>query len=248
MGIFSFLKNKNKDSQEPLPVLKTDMHSHLIFDVDDGAKTLEDSVQLIRHLQKMGYEKLITSPHIMGDFYKNSAENLLPKLEIIREELLRQNIDVELDCAAEYYLDEFFISKLKKREPLLTFGDNYVLFETSFMTKPNQLYEVIFDLLSNGYKPVFAHPERYIYLHGSLDQYMEIKEKGVFFQLNLNSLTGYYSKEVKKAAEKLIDQKMVDFLGTDCHNMKHVGVLKRSREEKYYGKALRLPLINKEIL
>ena len=246
MGLFSFLnKETNLELENPLIV---DLHSHLIFDVDDGSKSIENSIELISGLSKLGYKKLITTPHIMGDFYRNSKENLFPKRDIIREELKKNNINIQFECAAEYYLDESLISKLKSNENLLTFGDNYVLFETSFMNKPNQLYEVIFDLLANGYKPILAHPERYLYLHETFEHYQELKEKGVLFQMNINSINGYYSKPVKKIAEKLISEKMINFLGSDCHNIKHVDNLEKTFSEKYFKKAMTLPLLNNSLL
>ena len=176
MGLFSRIFPKKELTIEPvdLSFLRNDIHSHLIFDVDDGSKSIEDSIELIRSLYNFGYKKLITTPHIMSDFYKNSKDNLFPKRDLIREELVKQNIDIEFECAAEYYLDEFLVQKLKSNEELLCFGSKkYVLFETSFMNSPNQIFEVIFDLLSNGYQPILAHPERYIYLHDSFEKYLE---------------------------------------------------------------------------
>ncbi len=246
MGIFSFF---GKQSLDPLAPPLTDMHSHLINGVDDGSETLDQSLELLSKFAEIGYSKVITTPHIMGDFYKNSADNLLPKRDIIREELSKRNINIEFDCAAEYYLDEFFIKMLRENKELLSFGkEKYVLFETSFMNKPIQMDEVIFELMSNGYKPVLAHPERYFYFHGSYESYQELASKGVLLQININSLTGYYSNGIKKICEKLIDDGIVHFMSSDCHNLKHFGITDQARQEKYYHKAMELPLINKHVI
>lgn len=228
--------------------LFVDMHSHLIPGIDDGSKTLEESIHLIQELQKLGYKKIITTPHIMGDFFKNSKETIVPGLTELKAGLLQLNINVEVEAAAEYYLDEWFIEKLEQNEPLLTLHGKYVLFETSYMNKPAQLHRAIFLMRSLGYIPVLAHPERYTYLYSSFDLFKEIYEMDVLFQINLNSLAGYYSKSAKAYAEKLIDNKMVDFVGTDCHGKRHLDVLATVKKTGYYQKLQKLNILNNTLI
>lgn len=215
--------------------LRVDLHSHLIPGIDDGAKTMEESVALIEALGALGYEKLITTPHIMHDTYRNTPETILGGLEAVRGELRRRGIPVELEAAAEYYLDEHFL-ELLERGDILTLGDNCVLFETSYAIRPYALHEHIYAIRARGYRPILAHPERYSYLHDSPDEYRRIREMGVFFQLNINSLAGYYSTPVKKAAEWIIDHGLVDFVGTDTHKMRHVDFLSRAQRDPYFQK------------
>jgi tyrosine-protein phosphatase YwqE len=248
--IFSFLSKKksqtNNDISIEMPM--ADMHSHLLPNIDDGAKDLEHSLSLIKHLIQLGYKKLITTPHIMQDFYKNTPEIILDKLQIVQEALTKENINIEIEAAAEYYLDEYFIDKLRKKERLLTFGNNYLLFETSFMNPSSYLNEAIFLIQSSGYRPIFAHPERYVYLFDKYKELIAIRDKGVLLQINLNSLSGYYSKESKKVAEKLIEDKLVDFVGTDCHHEKHIQSLHESKKSKHFEKLMSLPLLNSSLL
>lgn len=226
-----------------------DMHSHLIPAIDDGSKSVEESVSLVKGLIDLGYKKIITTPHIMGDFFKNSKETIFPGLKILQDKLIEEGIDIKIEAAAEYYLDEWFIEKLDKEEPLLSFGKNYVLFETSYMNASSQLHQAIFKLRSIGYTPILAHPERYTYLYGGgFDGFKEIYDMGVLFQINLNSLAGYYSKPAKVFAEKLIDHKMVDFVGTDCHGQRHLDVLRKLKTSSYYKKLNDLPLLNNSLL
>ncbi|MBC7451172.1 MAG: capsular biosynthesis protein [Cytophagales bacterium] len=227
--------------------LKVDMHSHLLPGIDDGSKTMEESIELIRTFSELGYRKLITTPHIMGDFFKNSKENILPLLEEVRAQIKLHNIPIELEAAAEYYLDEWFIEKLEKNEPLLTFGDNYVLFETSYINESTQLHQTIFLMRSAGYIPVLAHPERYVYLYDSFDEFKKIFEMDVLFQLNLNSLSGYYSKSAKIFSEKLIDQNMVHFVGSDCHGKRHLEALKRAMNTKHFRKLQYIQILNNSL-
>jgi protein-tyrosine phosphatase len=226
--------------------IKTDMHSHLIPGIDDGAKTIEDSIELIKRLMALGYKKAITTPHIMSDYYKNTPEIIHAGLEKVREAVAKENIGFELDAAAEYYLDDGFLDKLEHGK-LLTFGNNYLLFEISYINCPDNLKEIIFQMQVQGYKPVMAHPERYPFWFTKFDEYQSFREQGVLLQINANSLSGYYGFEAKRTAEKLIDKEMVDLIGTDMHNLTHAEALKKTAKEKSFKKLLDLNLINKHL-
>ncbi|MCU0447856.1 MAG: capsular biosynthesis protein [Microscillaceae bacterium] len=249
--MFSILKKigllkpqAHQQSQATLPTIQVDMHSHLLPAIDDGSKSIEESLQLIQCLVQLGYRKLITTPHIMSDFYKNTPEIIDTKLKELQKALQDQQIAVEIEAAAEYYFDEWFIRQVRNGDKLLTFGDNYLLFETNFYNKPAQLFEVIFDLQSQGYKPVFAHPERYIYLQSDFKILEKIAERGVFLQLNLNSLSGYYDKPAQDFAEKMLDRKFVHFVGSDCHSSRHIEALKRTQTKKSFAKLAEFELLN----
>ncbi|MCB2376288.1 capsular biosynthesis protein [Hymenobacter sp. BT635] len=231
--------------------LEVDMHSHLLPGLDDGAETMEQSVELLRAMQALGYRKLIMTPHIMGDFFKNTPTGIQAALQLLRDAAAAAGItNIELECAAEYYLDEWFQHKLDSQEPLLSFGgDNkYVLFETSYINEPFNFAETVFNLKSAGYQPVLAHPERYTYFYGRFAELEKVRESGVLLQVNLNSLAGYYSAGAKRVAEKLIDAGLVDLLGSDAHNLKHTDtLLNKVLPTPYLKKALALPLLNSSL-
>ena len=218
---FKKLLNKPQRDRETLLV---DIHSHLIPGIDDGSRTMYESIELIEAFKEMGYKKLITTPHIMQHRYRNSSEIILEKLEYLKDALLDHEIDIEIEAASEYYLDEYFRALIKKKE-ILTFNDNYVLFEISYSRAPNNLWEIIFELETSGYRPVLAHPERYLFMHDDFEAYEALKEHGVLFQLNINSLAGQYSKSIQKMAQKLVDRGMVDFLGSDVHELSQTETL-----------------------
>jgi protein-tyrosine phosphatase len=232
MSILSniFGSSRLKDPVD-LSAVGTDMHSHFIPGIDDGAKTLEDSLNLIRSMQELGYKKLITTPHIMADYYKNTPEIINKGLEEVRAELRKNNVNIQLEAASEYYLDFDFERKMNE-EALLTLGKNYVLFEVSYMHPPENLNNIIFQLILKGYKPVLAHPERYNFWHNDFEKYKEIIDKGALLQMNINSLTGYYSIPTKKIAERMIKEGMVSFLGSDCHHAGHINLLQKVVYEK----------------
>lgn len=247
MSFLSALLGKKKKVHIP-DFLFVDMHSHLLAGIDDGSKSLDESVGLILRLKDLGYKKIITTPHIMGDMYRNTPEIILNALQLLKARLIEDKIDIDIEAAAEYYLDEWFIEKLTKGEKLLTFGQKYVLFETSFMNEPSQLHQAIFLMRTLGYTPVLAHPERYLYLYADFNAFKKIYDMDVLFQVNLNSLMGYYSKAAKLFAEKLIDNNMVDFVGTDCHGDRHLDVLKHVKTSTYYKKLIDSKILNNSLL
>jgi len=238
MGLFgNIFKKKQEYPAADLSVLKTDIHSHFIPGIDDGASNMEHSLELIRGMQKLGYKKLITTPHIMGDFYRNTPEIIRSGLKDLRDACKKENIEIELDAASEYYIDYEFLTKIKEKE-LLTFGKNYVLVEISFLSEPPMLGEAVFNMLTSGYQPVLAHVERYVHWHQNFGRYEELKSRGVLLQLNINSLTGYYSPEVKKMAEQLIEAGMISFLGSDCHHTNHIDLMNACLKEPYLHQLL----------
>ena len=237
----------------PLAVLGADMHSHLLPGLDDGAETLAHSLDLLRELRTLGFRKLVMTPHIMGDFFKNTPEGIRAALAALRAAAAEAGLgDVTLECAAEYYLDEWLGRKLAAGTELLTFGgeQRYLLFETSYMNEPFNLKSTIFELQAAGYRPVLAHPERYTYLYGRFAEIEKLREKyGVLLQLNLNSLAGYYSVAARKVAEKLVDGGLVDFVGSDTHHLRHTATLgTKTISSPYFHKLLALPLLNSSLL
>jgi len=237
----------NISPTEKTPFIYTDIHSHLLPGIDDGAKTYDESIELIKRLVALGYKKIITTPHIMSDFYRNTPDIIHSKLQKLRTKIKEHNVNIEIDAAAEYYMDDWFINQVNVQKPLLTFGDRFLLIETSFMSKPYQFFDTIFKLQTQGYKPILAHPERYTYLQDDFNLVEKIHQKKIFLQINLNSLDNYYGKAAQKLAEKLIDKKMVHFVGSDCHGKRHLDSLQKVQKKKYYLKLKKLSLVNNEL-
>lgn len=238
MGLFSHLFSKGKLSTPvDLSVLQTDMHSHLIPAIDDGSDSLETSMELIRGMVDLGYKKIITTPHIQGEFYQNTPSIILVGLEKVKREMKKHFIHVEIEAAAEYLIDDKFEEKYKTGK-LLTFGDHYLLVEFSYFNEHPNWKKYFFDLQVDGYKIILAHPERYSYFFRNPKKYDEIKDRGVLLQLNLLSLTGYYTADVKKVAEKLIDLGMYDLVGTDMHNNIYMQWSQNARSEVYLQKLI----------
>lgn len=215
--------------------IMVDMHSHVLPGIDDGAKTPQDSVILIRKMMELGIKKIIATPHVMIDFYRNTPETINNALEILKAELVKENIDIPIEAAAEHYFDETFEARVTEGK-LMTMGDNYALFEFSFINQPPNAISVIQKMNDMGYKPILAHPERYPYL--DLEQFKNLHNWGCNFQLNTISLTGYYGKESKKLAETLIDNELIDFISSDMHHPKHALAFKDALRTSYIEKLL----------
>lgn len=238
MGLFNKLFQSDKLEQPvDLSLISTDIHSHLIPGIDDGAQTIEESIDLIRSLYNLGYKKIITTPHVMSEYSKNTPAIIQSGLEKLKTTVAEAQIPMSIEAAAEYMFDEGFVKKFRNGE-LLTFGKKYVLIELSVYIPPDSLFQVLLDIKLDGFNPVLAHPERYSYWHYNFEHYVSLKDREILFQINIPSLSGYYSPEVRRITEKLIDNNMVEFAGTDLHNTIYLEQVEKSRFSKYLEKLI----------
>ena len=239
MGVLDKLFGKREAMLAPadLSVLGADIHSHFIPGIDDGSQSLEQSIELLTAMSELGYRKVVTTPHSMADGYKNTPDIILPGLEKLRAEVKRVGLNMEVDAAAEYYLDHELEQKIQRKE-VLTFGKDLLLFELPFISEPTILLQVVFAMQTQGYRPVLAHPERYGYWATDLSKLEQLKERGVLFQLNTIALCGAYGPSVKRSAEKLVDQGWYELIGSDCHRMDHIGAIKATLREPYLHKVI----------
>ncbi|WP_443937865.1 tyrosine-protein phosphatase [Pedobacter sp. MW01-1-1] len=225
--MFGLFKKKTIVPEFTFSNIRVDMHSHILPGIDDGAQNVNDSLLLANRLVSLGFEKLIATPHIMADYYRNTPDTINKALDILREALDKHQIRLEVQAAAEYYLDETLEKKVANKE-VLTFGQQYLLFELSFINTPQNLLDFIKKIQDAGYQPVLAHPERYPYFYASLEHYHQIRETGCLLQLNSIALTGYYGAGAKKIAQNLVETHLIDFIGSDMHHLKHAKALEES--------------------
>lgn len=246
MSFFGNLFGSKKANPVNFGDLVVDVHSHLIPGIDDGAPDMDATLKMLAEFERMGYEKVITTPHVMADFYKNTSEIILGGLKEVQEALASTDLKIQIGAAAEYNLDENFM-KLIEQKDLLTFGENYVLFELSFNTEPPQVNEAIFALVTAGYQPILAHVERYHYYHNDWEKVDDLKRRGALLQLNINSLSGHYGKPTRKMAEQLIEKEHIVLLGSDCHRLDHLRMMNEHKDNYYLSKAFELDLINRKL-
>jgi protein-tyrosine phosphatase len=191
--------------------LNTDIHSHILPGIDDGADSIPTSIFLLNGLKALGFEKFIFTPHIYTEFYPNDKNTVQQAYQRLRAILPNEN----MAYSAEYFLENAFNDILKNKE-IICFGQNKVLFETSTFSAPMGLEEAIFELISTGYQPILAHPERYLYF--DIKDLIKFQDMGCQFQVNLLSLQGYYGPHVKQHAFKIFERGIFDYAGTDLHN------------------------------
>lgn len=236
--MFSFFnRSKNRESavKADLGLIGTDMHSHLLPGIDDGSPDMATSLTLIKGMRDLGYKRFITTPHIMWDMYQNTKEIILAKRDEVRQALAAEGLDVEIDAAAEYFMDDHFLSLLKSEDRLLTISGNMVLVEFSLAHKPMSVKDILFEMQLKGYQPVIAHPERYVYLEHAKDFYDDLRDIGCLFQLNILSLSGYYGRSAAELAHYLIKKEYYDLAGTDLHHFRHLDALR----DGLYGAGLK---------
>lgn len=245
--MFFFKKSAADKASDLLAFMVTDIHSHLVPGIDDGVKETDTSLTFIEQLEEMGIRRIITTPHIIMDQYPNSRESITPPFTEVKQLIGEKGSDIQFSFAAEYYMDEQFAELMKS--PLLTLHDQLVLVEMSFMQAPMQLHQWLFDLKSRGYEPVLAHPERYLHYHNNYKQYEQLKEWGCLFQVNLLSLTSYYGKHIQKVAERLVEDKLIDVIGTDLHHTRHMQAIQSIGKDKKLRKLLdSYPFRNRELM
>lgn len=218
--MLSFLKSKPA-LKELLDGSFVDIHSHILPGIDDGAKNMTKSIELVSALQKLGVSQMVTTPHINHYVWNNSPEIIQSKLKETQKTLEENKIKMPVQAAAEYFIDSWFENHFKE-EKLLTLKDNYVLVEMSYLNAPLNIYKTIFEIQVAGYIPVLAHPERYVFYHNKFSEYEKLKNAGCVFQLNLLSTVEYYGSQIAKTADELLAKGMYNFCGTDVHHKKHI--------------------------
>jgi len=219
-------------SSSPLN-LNIEFHNHLLPGVDDGVKNFEESISILKELANMGYEKVIITPHIYQEFYPNSEEFLIEEFNDFQKKAEKE-LDLKLSLGAEYFLDETLIHKLKEKKQLLTIHGNKLLVETSFVVKPYNLDQILFELQVYGYQPILAHPERYEYIMEDPELLPKLHNAGVHFQINAGSMLGRYGSRQKKMAKYLLKNKYIDYLGSDTHRYQDLEWLRKSLINKSF--------------
>lgn len=223
--MFSIFKKKTNAITD-ISWLGVDIHNHLLPGIDDGSKTIEESIDYITRLNNLGFHKFICTPHIFTELYPNTPETINSALTAVSVELKKTKPSISIFAAAEYMIDDTF----KSLTGLMTLPGNYLLIEMSYLNETPNIEQVIFDLQIKGYSIILAHPERYNFYHKEQGRYHRLKDMGCLFQLNLLAIVGYYGKDVKQMALHLLKQNLYDLAGTDLHHDKHLKVLENSVE------------------
>lgn len=194
-----------------------DFHSHIIYNVDDGSNSKENSIKLLKQASNAGFNKIILTPHYIKEYYECNTDEIKSIIEELENECKNENIDLKLYQANEIYISNHIVEFLQNKLATTINNSKYVLFELPMNEEPLNLLEVVYDLKDSGYIPIIAHPERYTYIQKDPNKLLELIDLGVLFQANYGSIIGQYGKDSKKTVTLLLKNNFIHFLGSDVH-------------------------------
>lgn len=198
-----------------------DIHTHLLYGVDDGSKSIDESVSIIKHLCEVGVTDIVLTPHYINYTIHNSSKtNNEIRMQDLKIRLACENIKVNLYLGNEIYIDDEIISLLQNGKISSINNSKYLLIELPMSGEHESYFDIFLDLINLGYKVILAHPERYHAFQNDLSKVYELDEIGVLFQCNIGSILGDYGKGSKKTIKKLLKEGLVAFLASDIHREK----------------------------
>ena len=231
MGFFDFMRRKQSLLQSGVLQGATDRHCHILYGVDDGAKTLEDALAVLAYDEEIGISEVWCTPHVMEDV-PNTTEALKQRFAELQA---AYQGPIELHLAAEYMLDTLFEERFNAGD-LLTMEDDTLLVETSTWNPPADMTGTLRKIQKAGYRPLLAHPERYRYMTDP--GYERLHKMGIHFQLNLGSLVGYYGETAMRKAHELLEKGWYSEIGSDCHRLATI-------KEQYNREVLTKDIVSK---
>lgn len=204
-----------------------DIHSHILPGVDDGVRTYDEALVVLKGLAGLGVKRVTSTSHVYFPSLMNGRENLYPLLENLRAGLRKEGIGIELDLGAEYRVGEYMLGLIERGE-ILSGDENRVLVEHNFLSPSPFFDRVVFELQTKGHEVVLAHPERYAFLADDIVRHgKELKNRNCHLQVNILSFAGYYGKKAQQGAEKLHAAGLIDYYAGDVHGMRHVEAIRK---------------------
>ena len=194
-----------------------DFHSHILPNVDDGSRSVEETFSMIKEAEKAGFDSIISTSHYMEGYYETQNEERSFWLEAIEKNFKTQNINMKLYLGNEIYITENIIKLLENNKASTINNTAYVLFEFPLTVEPMNIYDLIYDMTKNKIVPILAHPERYLFVQKDPELIYELIQKGVLMQSNYGSFIGRYGESAEIIARKLLENNMVHLLGSDAH-------------------------------
>ena len=224
-----------KKSLSEIWIGATDCHSHILPGVDDGVADMETSLKILAAYEKLQIREVWCTPHVMEDI-PNTTVDLKARFTELKA---AYHGPVKLYLAAEYMMDGLFLERLEQ-DDLLTHGHegNALLVETSYYTPPMDLHGILESVKGKGYYPILAHPERYLYM--KMSDYEPLKKMGLYFQLNVASLSGAYGEDAVKKAQKLLKDGAYNYIGSDIHRYRQLQIWDARVPKKWVQKVLEI--------
>lgn len=194
-----------------------DIHTHLI-PMQDGPEDIGQAVRAIRIAEENKISKIILTPHYMSNDFSYRRSDVLHLFEILKEEIQKRRLDIELYLGNECVIDYGIIEDIKEGKAFTLGGTRYVLCEYPFYQVPCDYINIIYELIDSGYKPIIAHPERNLYIRNNIESLLELKNSGCLIQINAESILGNYGSIIRMVSVKMLKDKIADFISSDAHN------------------------------
>ena len=221
MGLLDIFRNKKEQVKL---FYNTDIHCHILPGVDHGSRSIEDSLDMLQAEMEMGINRVILTSHVTAVAFENTRESLMDAFLKLQDAVTDAGLDIQLFLSAEYRMDEYF-DKEYAADHLIPMPGNHILLENSFQQELMNLDDLLFDMQVKGYKTILAHPERYPYYSRRRKRYEQLHNAGAKFQVNILSFTGYFGEEARESALWFVRNGMIDYLGSDMHNVKHAHII-----------------------
>lgn len=194
-----------------------DFHTHILPNVDDGSKSIDETFELLNEAKKAGFDTIISTSHYIEDYYNVNVSEREVWINAISEILKKENNDLKLYLGNEVYLTENIMELLETGKATTINKSRYILFEFPMNTKPMNMYDIIYDMLQNKLIPILAHPERYSFVQKEPEIIYDLIQKGVLMQANYGSIIGRYGEKAQLMVRKFFENNMIHFLGSDVH-------------------------------
>lgn len=194
-----------------------DFHTHIIPNIDDGARNIDETFNLIQEAKNVGFDGIVLTSHYMENYYETGVKERDIWVKVIKDNLRENGIEANLYLANEIYIADNIMDLLIEGKASTINNTSYVLFEMPLNSEPMNLYNVIYSLQENKLIPVLAHPERYSFIQKEPEFIYELVEKGVLMQANYGSILGQYGEKARIVITKLLRGNLIHFLGSDVH-------------------------------
>jgi protein-tyrosine phosphatase len=218
-----------------------DIHSHILPEIDDGAKTIESTIEMLKIAREDGITKIVATPHYYRGYFETPYDKVCEYVKKLNATLTMKGITIEVIAGQEIFLDKWTLENLKN-DVIGTIGNSsYMLVEFPMGELDYDALALIYELKLKGIRPIVAHPERYVYVIENYENINKFIDEECLFQINSGSLTGIYGKKVQKTAEMLIENGICNFVGSDAHSQtsrkpqiaKALGIIKNLNSEVY---------------
>lgn len=199
-----------------------DIHTHILPKIDDGAESLQDTIEMLKEVEQSGIKKVVATPHYLWGLYENRYEDICSIVESINVEADKNKIEIDIIPGQEVFVDKYTL-ELYKQGIIRGINDTkYILLELPMSYLDSKVLEIIYELRLLGLKPIIAHPERYNFLIEDILKVNDFIDEGCLFQINAGSVDGLFGKKVKKTAERLIKHGICNFIASDVHSKRRI--------------------------